>query len=283
MKILRLRFDQDFFSRCQHPQIKTMSEKLCLQWNDFNENINSAFGKLRGDKEFTDVTLVCEDGQQIEAHKVILACSSPLFEKILQKSKHPHPLIYLRGIQSEDFASILDLLYFGEAKVYQEDLDSFLAIAEEIKLKGVTEQDLSELLEEEEKSPAPTMRREFITTPFTGKRDVQPNSNAPIKSSAAVAITNQSGTDLRALDDKVKSMIEKSDKMISVGGKNRNGTPMQARSSICKVCGKEGAFTHIKNHIESNHLEGISIPCDHCGKICPSRTSLGLHKSRYHK
>ena len=94
-----------------------MSEKLCLQWNDFKENVNSAFGKLRDDKGFTDVTLVCEDGQQMEAHKVILASSSPFFEKILQKSKHPHPLIYLKGFQSKDFASILDFLYFGEANI----------------------------------------------------------------------------------------------------------------------------------------------------------------------
>ena len=111
-----------------------MSEKLCLQWNDFKENVNSVFGKLREDKEFTDVTLVCEDGQLIEGHKVILATSSPFFENILQKSKHPHPLIYLKGFQSKDFASILDFLYLGEANVFQEDLDSFLAIAEEIKL-----------------------------------------------------------------------------------------------------------------------------------------------------
>ena len=115
-----------------------MSEKLCLQWNDFKENVISAFGSLRNEKEFTDVTLACEDGQQMEAHKVILAASSPFFERILQKSKHPHPLIYLRGFQSKDFLSILDFLYFGEANVYQEDLDSFLAIAEEIQLKGLT-------------------------------------------------------------------------------------------------------------------------------------------------
>ena len=250
-----------------------MSKKLCLQWNDFNENVNSAFWKLRDNKEFTDVTLICEDGQQIESHKVMLASLSPFFQKILHTSKHPHPLIYLKGCASNDFASILDFPYFGEAKAYQEDLDSFLAIAEEIKLKGVTGQNSSELLEEQEKSPEPT--------PF--KRDLPQNSNAPIRSSAAVAIPNQPGTDLQALDDKVKSMIEKSENMIPVGGKNRNGTPMQARSSICKVCGKEGTFTHLKNHVESNHLEGISIPCDHCGKICPSRTSLGMHKSRYHK
>ena len=61
-----------------------MSEKLYLQWNDFKENVNSAFRKLRDDNEFTDVTLVCEDGQQMEAHKVIMASSSPFFEKILQ-------------------------------------------------------------------------------------------------------------------------------------------------------------------------------------------------------
>ena len=80
-----------------------MSEKFCLQWNDFQENINSAFGRLRNDKELTNVTLACEDGKQMEAHKVILAASSPFFEKIPLKSKHPHPLIYLRGFHSKDF------------------------------------------------------------------------------------------------------------------------------------------------------------------------------------
>ena len=79
-----------------------MSEKLCLQWNDFQENIKSAFGNLREDNDFTDVTLACEDGQLVEAHKVILAASSPFFQKLLGRNKHPHPLIYMRGMKSED-------------------------------------------------------------------------------------------------------------------------------------------------------------------------------------
>ena len=54
-----------------------MSEKLCLQQTDFQENIKSAIGNLREDQDFQDVTLVSEDGQQVEAHKVILASSSP--------------------------------------------------------------------------------------------------------------------------------------------------------------------------------------------------------------
>ena len=79
-----------------------MSERLCLQWNDYKEHVNSALGRLRSDKEFTDVTLACEDGQQIEAHKVVLASSSPFFEEILQRSKNPHLMIYLKGFKSKD-------------------------------------------------------------------------------------------------------------------------------------------------------------------------------------
>ena len=53
-----------------------MSEKFCLKWNDFKENVNAAFGSSRDDNEFADVTLAFEDGQQMDAHKVILAVHS---------------------------------------------------------------------------------------------------------------------------------------------------------------------------------------------------------------
>ena len=79
-----------------------MSEKLCLQWNDFQENVKVAFGNLREDKNFTDVTLVCEDGQQVEAHRVILVASSPFFKGLLERNKNPHPLIYIRRLKFED-------------------------------------------------------------------------------------------------------------------------------------------------------------------------------------
>ena len=43
--------------------LNNMSEKLCLQWNDFQENVKVSFGNLRDDKYFTDVTLACDDGK----------------------------------------------------------------------------------------------------------------------------------------------------------------------------------------------------------------------------
>ena len=83
------------------------------------------------------MTLGCEDGQQIEVHKVILAASSPFFQRILKRNKHSQPLIYMKGMRSDDLTAIIDFLYYGEANIYQENLDSFLAIAEELQLKGL--------------------------------------------------------------------------------------------------------------------------------------------------
>ena len=111
-----------------------MTEQLRLQWNDFKENHTNAFVTLRDDNDLSDVTLVCEDGKQIDAHRVVLCISSPFF----QKAKHAHPLLYMRGMKSENLLAIIDFLYHGEANVYQEHLDSFLAIAEELQLKGLT-------------------------------------------------------------------------------------------------------------------------------------------------
>ena len=260
-----------------------MSDKLCLQWNDFKENVNSAFGRLREDKEFTDVTLACEDGQQIEAHKVILAASSPFFEKILQKSKHPHPLIYLKGFQSKHFVSILDFLYFGEANVYQEDFDSFLAIAEDIELKGLTGQISKDSLKEQEEPTyfeRVTKSQELFTELTNQKKDLIKNVESK-NFSKLLAIPNQFGTNLQELDEKVNSMMKKGLNMIP-RGKHPNGNPKQALSYICKVCGKEDHFSHMKDHIEGKHMEGLSLPCDCCDKTFSSRHSLRGHKSKFH-
>ena len=146
----------------------TTDEKLCLQWNDFTENISSAFGDLRQDKEFTDVTLVCEDGQQVEAHKVVLIALSPFFLNILKRNKHSHPLIYMRGVKSENLTAMVGFFYQGEANVFQENLDSFLALAEELQLKGLrgnqTQKEDSEMFTltamKKEQSKLPTSRAE---------------------------------------------------------------------------------------------------------------------------
>ena len=70
------------------------SEKLCLQWNKFSLNTRSSFEELRNDTDFTDVTLACEDGELVEAHKVILVTSSPFLLKTFEEEQQKEPESY---------------------------------------------------------------------------------------------------------------------------------------------------------------------------------------------
>ena len=114
------------------------SEKFCLKWNDFERNISLSFREIREENDFFDVTLACDD-EQIRAHKLILSACSPFFKDVLRKNPHHHPLLYLRGIKFRDIQSILQFMYHGEVNVAQEDLNSFLSISEELKVKGLTQ------------------------------------------------------------------------------------------------------------------------------------------------
>jgi len=114
------------------------SEKFCLRWNDFETNISVAFRELRDDKDFFDVTLACDD-EQIQAHKVILSACSPFFRNVLRRNPHQHPLLYLKGVKYTDLQSVLNFMYHGEVNVAQEELNSFLAVAEDLRVKGLTQ------------------------------------------------------------------------------------------------------------------------------------------------
>jgi hypothetical protein len=114
------------------------SEKFCLRWNDFESNISVAFRELREEKDFFDVTLACDDSQ-VQAHKVILSACSPFFRNILRRNPHQHPLLYLKGVKYKELLSVLNFMYQGEVNVAQEELNSFLAVAEDLRVKGLTQ------------------------------------------------------------------------------------------------------------------------------------------------
>ena len=255
-----------------------MSEKLCLQWNDFQENVKNAFATLKGVTDFVDVTLVCEDGRQIEAHKVILAASSPFFENILKKNKNSHPLIYMRGVKSIDLLAMVDFLYHGEANVFQENLDSFLCIAEELQLKGLQgSKDQNEFFDTKQNdfppSTKPARNTSNISSNFEAKSSsTESTKDANKKENHALVLpkTKLLSRDLQDLDTTVKSMMETSQNTIMDGN-------CRKKAKICKICGKEGKATVIRNHIEANHLEGVSLPCNQCDKTFKSRNTLNQH------
>ena len=259
-----------------------MAEKLCLQWNDFKNNTIDALGRLREDEDFSDVTLACEDGQQVEAHKVILAVSSPLFQSLLKRNKHPHPLIYMRGMKSEDLKAIIDFLYCGEANVCQDNLDGFLAIAEELQLQGLTGQANHDVDRGEETIKRSKIEREFQSyskEPNVSKYPRPPTSNPSHQiigneshsQGGTLALVNSSAGDMQTLNENINTLMEKG----SANGK---------RTFRCKVCGKESSHSNdMKKHIEATHLDGVSLQCPQCEKTFRSRNALAQHIHYTHK
>ena len=212
-----------------------MEDKLCLQWNDFKENLGSSFGELRGDKDLTDMTLACEDGKQVEAHKVVLTVSSPFFMDLLKRNRHPHPLIYMRSLKSEDLLAILDFLYFGETNVLQENLDSFLALAEELRLKGLSGNDNSSKTEEP-KTEADSTNRNNPVKRETSKEHRNSSNQISTNPNTTIAVTNnQISTDLRDLDEQIKTMMTTTD-VRSANGKGYVATLVHCCTlSLCKL------------------------------------------------
>merc|ERR1712002_876309 len=133
-------------------------EKFCLRWNDFETNISGAFRELRNEKDFFDVTLACDDDQQIQAHKVIIAACSPFFRNILRRNHHQHPLLYIKGVKYMDLQAVLNFIYHGEVNVAQEELNSFLAVAEDLRVKGLTQNQPQNEVNRTDKSDIPQIQ-----------------------------------------------------------------------------------------------------------------------------
>ena len=199
--------------------------------SDFQENMCSAFSTLRDDTTFTDVTLVSEDGQHLQAHKVILSASSPFFKNILMMNKHPSPLIYLKGFKAKELKSLIDFMYHGMADVYQDNLDDFLAKAEELQLQGLTGGEKEKNKEEKEvtnhfKPKMKTANKTEIATEYP-KNEFEEVLSDSTQTTSVLMVTSQTsqvyfnggtGMELKAT---IRSLI------------SQNGSVL-----TCTVCGK---------------------------------------------
>ena len=251
----------------------TSSEKFCLKWNDFQKNVSTSFKDIRND--FCDVTLVGEGGNMIETHKVILAASSNFFKDLLKQTKHPHPLLYMKGINGSHLTSVVDFMYDDEVGIYQEDLDNFLKVDDELQLKGLTGTD--------KESQEHGHVQEQKHTPYKKQKpnSISLKNNSILEEKYIKGEENESGTtDVIAyntseikttinnaeIDGAIDSMMKKIDGLWS-----------------CSQCRKTDKYkTNMKNHIEGKHTEGVTHPCNHCVKMFRSKNSLAVHISRNH-
>ena len=228
-----------------------MDEKFSLKWNDFQINVVSSFNRLRNQSTFTDVTLVSADKKQISAHKIVLAASSGFFSNIFEQNTQSHLMICLDGISSTELTSVLDYIYLGEVKIFQENLDRFLKVCEKLELEGLLTSDEFEPKTDEKPYDTKTLDDYEITE----------TESFSTKQSRIVMNANGLST-IEELDSQILQQIVK--------------TPDGNNCGICNYTSKK--VSHLKEHIES-HFKGLSFACKFCGKNFSSRAVLRKHKN----
>merc|ERR1712179_325429 len=109
------------------------------------------------------------------AHEVILSACSPFFRNVLRRNPHQHPLLYLKGVKYKELLSVLNFMYMGEVNVAQEELNSFLAVAEDLRVKGLTQNNSSS-----DSSPSSKVNLPKSEPPKNINRPREPSERDPV-------------------------------------------------------------------------------------------------------
>ena len=249
------------------------SEKFCLSWNDFKTNASQSFDLLRKENLFYDVTLVSEEQVNVKAHKAALSMCSNFFKNILKSNNHSHPWLFLGGISSKNIEYVMNYIYNGEVKLFQDEIDSFLDAAQKLQIDGLLSSNKAE--DDQENI------NEGNHTNISGM-DVYDQSYPQYSSPQVKEIKRFQESKKVALVAKNYTLDSNNQKEIN---QMVNNMIFKDNSGMitCNSCGKSSRdLGNMQRHAET-HIEGISYTCNYagCGKTFRSRNALNIHKTRF--
>ena len=240
-------------------------EEYSLVWNEFTNNTVETFKDLLQDSNFTDVTLVCEDGKQLDTHKVVLASSSSFFRKLLINNPHPKPLICLQGISFPNLETIIKFMYIGQAQLPQKNLEDFLAACRILKIKGIN----TEMQNEEE------------TSSHSEQNIIKTEIEEPYSDTVEEAENNCLYSNI----DYQQEMLEVDDPIGNQIKQECYETPNEKKKKwfYCDKCDYKASYSvSVKYHHQTVH-EGLRFDCDQCDAFFTRKESLKTHKRSKHE
>eukprot|EP00092_Neocalanus_flemingeri_P048617 GFUD01055528.1.p1 GENE.GFUD01055528.1~~GFUD01055528.1.p1 ORF type:complete len:315 (-),score=73.33 GFUD01055528.1:74-1018(-) len=300
-------------------------EKYLLRWNDFEKNLGEGFRSFRTENSFCDVTLACEDSQ-VQAHKVILSASSNFFKKVLTKNVHQHPLLYLKGVKMRDLEAIISYIYHGETNVALGELDTFLEVATDLQIKGLTSPPGNPTKKVSQEPP----RKKYEFETGHQEKELANQSRPTIQDSKESILKVKKEYEVQLIEDEAPEEVpfpeddynHQNDFDSSMSGeipydynqegsnyhqedqRSNNTIDYSAASEVkrltdqylqkievngclvwtCTRCGKQGKMKHhVREHIESNHIDCLTFSCPYCSKEMKNRVALRSHISKNHR
>ena len=166
----------------------------------------------------------------------------------------------------------MDYIYQGEVQILQTELDSFLNVAQLLKIEGLIggnkdshEVKTDEYIKENFELSQTQEESSGETVPLNvedNDKYVAPRKRLPRSDKSVAVVSSASNLEAKAAVD---DLVEKTE----------NGY-------MCKACGKTTKTLDIRRHVEI-HIEGLSFDCQFCEKSFRSRNVLNTHKSTQHR
>ena len=198
--------------------------------------------------------------------------------------KHPHPMVYLRGIDSNLVMALISFLYQGETSICKEELDQFLTAADDLKLLGLTGGTEDPLVQPSNiKDPEQTMAMDTIGEKKvkrfeTHKKEVAFDMRVP-KTEEIYENVGGNLSENSVYSPSKRAGVE--EKLMSMMERLREKSEFKW---LCKVCDRrtKGSKDNMRRHVEK-HIDGLSYPCLQCGKVSKSSSGLKMHMVNYHR
>jgi len=89
---------------------------LTLHYGKHPATLAAEVGAWYSGDRHVDVTLACDDGSVVKAHRVVLAAASPLLASLLRNPALDH-VVHLSGVRKTQLNHLLEFLYNGEALI----------------------------------------------------------------------------------------------------------------------------------------------------------------------
>lgn len=247
-------------------------ESYNLNWAEFNSYTSKTFKDLLSDQNFSDVTLVCDDAETIQAHKVILSACSPFFSRILTKNQHNHPLVYLSDVNLNDLKAIVNFMYLGQTNVEQENLQRFLKIATKFQVRGLTDNNRNE--EQMSSTAVPTRVNKSASA-----KNLNKLRHSMLKKSELLdeSLNTESHVDISNMNENMKieteaenptPMFDDQDEFVNVDNIDTSQFAIENMMSLTPTVSVDGDKTY---------------PCDQCDYKATYACNLTSHKRTVHQ